>query len=159
LRVRFVVGLATLVLAASAGGTDANAEAVCDATVARATLTRHVQAFNRALYGTLQELFAQEPEFGWYSVAPPFGRTNQRAQNRATLMAYFRARHAKREVLHVVKFNFASTQERDAVVVANFNGHLTRRATDLPRERRGFKATIRCAPSPQFIVLSIGTKF
>ncbi len=156
---RFIVGIVAIaLLAASANGTAAIAEAPCDATVARATLTKHVSAFNAGRYAMLQRLFVQEPEFGWYAVAPPFGRTNQRSQDRATLMAYFRARHAKREVLQVVKFNFASTQERDGAVVANFNGQLTRNATDLPRERRGFKATIRCGSAPQFVVLSIGTK-
>jgi hypothetical protein len=42
--------------------------------------------------------------------------------------------------------------------IANFNRQLTRKAVDLPIERRGFKATIQCGPSTQFIVLSIGTK-
>ena len=72
-------------------------------------------------------------------------------------MSYFRARHRKREVLRVVLFNFASTQERDGALVAHFNGRLSRAATDLPLERRAFKATIRCGPTPQFVVLSTGT--
>lgn len=59
----------------------------------------------------------------------------------------------------MVRFNFASTQERDGALLANFNGQLIRKANDLPSERRGFKATLRCgADATQFIVLSIGTK-
>ena len=92
------------------------------------------------------------------TVAPPFGRTGQRAFNRSTLMRYFRARHAKREALSVVKFNFASTMMRDGVTVAHFNGILRRRAGDLPIERRGFKASILCTDTRRFAVLSIGTK-
>ena len=118
----------------------------------------YVEAFNRGRYAALQRLFAEEPGFAWYAVAPPHGRTTWRSQNRSTLIGYLRVRHSKREVLRVVRFSFASSQERDGAVIANFNGQLTRKAVDLPIERRGFKATIQCGPSTQFIVLSIGTK-
>ncbi|HEY6076979.1 MAG TPA: hypothetical protein VIV36_09065 [Gaiella sp.] len=153
---RLVLGLAIATLAATAGTSPAAGPA-CDAGTARSTLTSYVQAFNGGRYSRLQLLFAQEPEFGWYAVSPPHGRTSRRSQDRSTLMSYFRARHRKREVLRVVLFNFASTQERDGALVAHFNGRLSRAATDLPLERRGFKATIRCGSTPQFVVLSIGT--
>jgi hypothetical protein len=157
--VRLVVGLAALVvLAASAKGTAATTDASCDATGARAAFAEYVQAFNQGQYPRLQLLVAREPDFQWLTVAPPYGRVGQRAYNRSTLTAYFRARHAKREALKVVKFNFAGVQERDGGSIANFNGQLTRKAADLPLERRGFKAALRCGTASQFIVLSIGTK-
>ena len=155
---RFAVGLAVVALAAQATGTAAPEQVACDAATARSALNGYVAGFNRGQYGTLQVLFAAEPDFVWYAVAPPQGRTGPRAQVRSTLMTYFRARHGRREVLRVVRFNFASTQERDGATMANFNGQLTRKAADLPIERRGFKATIRCGSSTQFIVLSIGTR-
>ena len=126
---------------------------------ARAVLNAYLVAFKRGQYTDLEALFATKPEFLWYAVSPPFGRTGQRAKNRLALLTYWRARHAKRETLNVVRFNFASTQERDGVLLANFNGQIIRKANDLPSERRGFKATLRCgADATQFIVLSIGTK-
>jgi hypothetical protein len=126
---------------------------------ARAVLNAYLVAFKRGQYTDLQALFATKPEFLWYAVSPPFGRTGLRAKNRAALLSYWRARHTKQETLNVVRFNFASTQERDGVLLANFNGRIIRKANDLPSERRGFKATLRCgADATQFIVLSIGTK-
>ena len=150
--------LAAAALAALAAGSAATAEPACDSAAARSALAEYVRAFNGGHYMTLHRLFAQESEFAWYSVAPPHGRTNQEAQNRSTLMRYLRARHAKREVLRVVRFSLASVQERNGALIANINGTLTRRAVDLPIERRGFKGSIRCGTSAQFIVFSIGTK-
>ena len=157
MRLGAVLAVAVM-LAMSSGSTRAQAEVMCDAATARVALTAFVQAFNQGRFARLQSLFAVEPDFGWYAVAPPYGRTGERSFNRATLDSYFRARHAKRETLGVLIYNFASTQTRNGTLVAHFNGRLTRAAADLPRERRGYKATIRCAAGPQFVVLSIGTK-
>lgn len=154
---RLIVGFAAAALVASTSATAASTPA-CDADVARSALANYVEAFNGGQYERLQLLFAREPGFAWYSVAPPFGRTGAISQRRSTLVSYFRARHLKREILRVVKFDFASSQERDGAVVTNFNGQLTRRAVDLPVERRGFKAVIRCGSSVQFIVVSVGTR-
>ena len=155
--------MAVLVAAVSfcvAGGqARATIQGSCDVAEARAVLNAYLVAFKRGQYTDLQALFATKPEFLWYAVSPPFGRTGQRAKNRLALLTYWRARHAKRETLNVVRFNFASTQERDGVLLANFNGRIIRKANDLPSELRGFKATLRCGvDATQFIVLSIGTK-
>lgn len=156
---RIAVLVAALSFCVAGGQARATTQGNCDVAEARAVLNAYLVAFKRGQYTDLQALFATKPEFLWYAVSPPYGRTGQRAKDRLALLTYWRARHAKRETLNVVRFNFASTQERDGVLLANFNGRIIRKANDLPSERRGFKATLRCgADATQFIVLSIGTK-
>ena len=156
---RIAVLVAALSFCVAGGQARATTQGSCDVAEARAVLNAYLVAFKRGQYTDLQALFATKPEFLWYAVSPPYGRTGQRAKDRLALLTYWRARHAKRETLNVVRFNFASTQERDGVLLANFNGRIIRKANDLPSERRGFKATLRCgADATQFIVLSIGTK-
>jgi hypothetical protein len=152
-----VVCVATA-LVVPASGTTARAEAPCDVPSSRAALNAYLKAFNQGDYATLDVLFAKAPHFVWYTSAPPHGRTGQVTRNRPTLIPYFRARHAKREKLTLLTFNYASAQERDGAVVSNFNGRLTRRATDVPARRRGYKASLRCTETEaQLIVVSIGT--
>jgi hypothetical protein len=161
---RLLVFIASLMAAActalpSTARTAVTTDVRCDSAEVRATFDAFLIAFNRGDRPKLAALFAPSPAFRWYAVAPPFGRTGTKSQNRATLMTYFRGRHAKREILKVVRFRFASTQSRDGALMANFNGELTRKASDLRPERRGFKATIVCgAMNTSFIVVSIGTK-
>lgn len=150
--------VASIALVSPAATQATSGDASCDALTARATLRAFVHAFNHGQQDRLQRLFAQTPEFGWYSVAPPHGRTNQRAQDRSSLIAYFRARHSRMETIRVTSFSFASTEERNGARFAHFSGRITRTATDLPLERRGFKAAIRCDLSTQFVVVSIGTR-
>jgi hypothetical protein len=146
-------------LAVPASGITARTGTQCDEASSRAALGAYLRAFNQGDYATLDVLFAQAPHFRWYSSAPPHGRTGQgTSRDRGTLIRYFRARHAKREKLSLVKFNYASAQDRDGAVVSNFNGDLSRRASDVPARRRGFKASLRCTETErQFIVISIGT--
>jgi hypothetical protein len=155
-------GLVVLCIATAlvvpASGTTAPVGTACDAASSRAAFNAYLKAFNQGDYATLNVLFAQAPHFVWFTSAPPHGRTGQGTRDRGTLMRYFRARHAKREKLALVAFNFASAQERGGAVVSNFNGRLTRRASDVPAGRRGFKASLRCMETEkQFIVVSIGT--
>jgi hypothetical protein len=152
-----VVCVATA-LVVPASGTTAPGGTACDEASSRVALAAYLRAFNQGNYGALDLLFAKAPHFVWYSSAPPHGRTGQGTRDRGTLIRYFRARHAKRERLTLLTFNYASAQERDGAVVSNFNGRLTRRANDVPSRRRGFKAALRCTETEtQFIVVSIGT--
>ena len=153
-----LAAVVALALASTGGRAGASGVVGCGALEARAALNAYVLAFNRGNTSDLQALIAAEPAFTWYSVAPPHGRTGEKAYDRVTLGTYLRARHASREVLRIVVFNFASTQERDGALTANINGELTRQASDLRSERRGFKATLRCGDRLELIVLSIGTR-
>lgn len=130
----------------------------CDEASSRAAFAAFLTAFNRGDQAALEGLFAPAGEFAWFASAPPKGRVQQASRNRATLAAYFRARHLKGEKLGLVKFNYASAPLRGGATVSNFNGILTRRATDVPLKKRGFKAALRCTDvGRQFVVISIGT--
>ncbi len=155
---RFIGGLAIVAALALPGAGTATPTGSCNASDARYAFNTFLTSFNVGKYSDLQTMFAAEPDFMWHAVAPPYGRVAARSFNRSTLDSYFRARHQEREVLKLVKFSFASTQEREGALLANFNGTLTRKANDLRLERRGFKAALRCGDRHQFIIVSIGTK-
>jgi hypothetical protein len=155
---RLVAVVFAAVLSSAAGSGSTAVRTPCDEQAARAAFGAFLTAFNRGDAATLEGLFAPAGEFGWYSSSPPSGRVRQASRNRATLAAYFRSRHARGEKLGLVKFNWASAQPRSGGTDANFNGILTRRATDVPLRKRGFKAALRCSDSERmFVVVSIGT--
>lgn len=154
---RFIVGMAIVAALALPDGSTATRAGSCNASDARYAFAAFISSFNAGKYNALRSMFAAEPDFMWHAVAPPHGRVGARSLNRATLDAYFRTRHAKREVLKLTRFHFASTEERDGTLLAHFNGMLTRKANDLRLARRGFKATLLCGDRHQFIVVSVGT--
>ncbi len=105
--VRWIVALiaiSTLALPAAGSGDSSARSSICDGPAARATLDTFLRAFNRGDLDTLDTLFAQEPEFVWYTIAPPQGRTSAGATARASLLAYFSARHAQGETLGLLSF-------------------------------------------------------
>ena len=154
-----VIATAAAAVAVPVGFTASpTAATACDATTARSAFAAYLRAFDTGDFVKLDRLFAPEPLFQWYAVAPPHGRVAPEAMRRASLLSFFRARHRQRELQTLVTFTFASTQTRLEGSVANFNGVISRRARDLPAERRGFKATIQCRDgTARFIVVSIGT--
>ena len=149
-----LVAMFTVVILAGVAGP---AVPTCDATGARSRLAATMVAFNNGRFVDLDAAFAPSPEFGWYSVAAPKGRSGAGSRNRSTLLAYFRARHRQHEKLGIVTFRHVSTQQRDGALVANFNGDLSRRADDLRAGRRHYKGALRCSEdAQQLIVISIG---
>lgn len=60
-----------------------------------------LRAFNKGKSGQLDELVAAEPDFEWYSVAGE--RTGAEAEDRSTLIRYFRSRHRLEERLLLVR--------------------------------------------------------
>lgn len=151
-------------LAASwAGGTArANAEIASDCTLGatRTALASFVAAFNGGDYHQLDALFAVPPLFQWYSSNVPGLRRTAAAHNRDTLIAYFRARHLKRDRLRLVSFTFNGNSHGHG----NFVFKMKRSAADY---RRGAwfgligKGAAVCSDESseqpvQFIVVSIG---
>jgi hypothetical protein len=129
----------------------------CDSAGSRASLAAYMVAFNNGRFVDLDAAFAPSPEFVWYSVAPPKGRSGVGSRNRSTLLTYFRARHKRHEKLSILTFRHVSTQRRDGGFVANFNGDLYRRADDLRPGRRHYKGALKCSEgTQQLIVISIG---
>lgn len=156
-----LVSVAAVLLALPASGAGNTrmglARTVCDEPAARATLDQYLRAFNRGDFAALETLFAQAPTFVWYTVAPPKGRSSAGPNGRASLIAYFQARHARGEKLGLLRFRYGGTQQRDGAIQAGFSGYLSRRAGDLRPSRRGFKAVLRCTPEDrEIIVVSIG---
>src|SRR5690242_18254304 len=64
----------------------------CEAKAVRLTLLSFTTAFDRGDLAALDAIFAQKPDFQWYTTD---GRSGQAAKRRDTLTSYFRRRHAR----------------------------------------------------------------
>jgi hypothetical protein len=93
-------------LAAAAPLGQAAATSDCTSQATRSALASFVSAFNRGDAQQLDSLFAQPPLFQWYSSNVPGLRNMPAAQDRNTLITYFRARHVKRDRMRLVSFSF-----------------------------------------------------
>ncbi len=125
----------------------------CSAEASRATWVAFVKAYTRGDYTQLNSLFAQPPQFQWYSANTPGLRRTTAARDRDTLMAYFRARHAQSDRLRLIAFTFNGD--------GNFTYTLRRSAGDY-KHGASFgligKAVATCSDNspPQLIVVSLG---
>lgn len=109
------------------------------------TLTRRfISSFNAGALGELDELFAQEPEFEWYSTDAPGERFTPTANDRTSLVSYFRDRHALSERLELGSFTFNGNTPRTLRPYANFQYTLTRSADDLAPNPYGGKGASFC---------------
>jgi hypothetical protein len=124
----------------------------CNATLTRATWVGFLDAFDRGDHQRLDALFARAPDFQWYSSNPPGLRNLTASKNRATLISYFRARHARRDRMHLLTFAYHGD--------GNFTSRLLRSASDYKGNasfRLIGKGAVTCAgTTPQLIVVSIG---
>jgi hypothetical protein len=75
----------------------------CAARDISAVLNSFTAALNRGDLDALDELFAEKPDFQWYSTD---GRIGAAAKRRDTLIAYFRRRHARGERLRLASSRF-----------------------------------------------------
>lgn len=78
----------------------------CTAGATRTAWVAFVGAFTQGNYQRLNTLFADEPDFGWYSSNVPGLRRTTAAYDRSTLIDYFRKRHAQRDRLRRVSFAY-----------------------------------------------------
>jgi hypothetical protein len=90
---------------------------------------RFIAAYNRGDLRELDEIFAHEPDFEWYSTDAPGERFTPSANDRPTLVPYFAGRHALGEQLTLRSFRFNGNSGRP---YGNFEYGLTRMAEDLP---------------------------
>ena len=67
--------------------------ALCTADEVEMLVRRFSGAFNGGDAAELERIFAQEPEFEWYSTNAPGERLDPVARDRASLVPYFRDRH------------------------------------------------------------------
>jgi len=129
----------------------------CTKSETRAALVSFVGAFNAGNYRRLDALFAGPDWFRWFSSGTPGVRLNPQAQQRSTLIAYFRARHAHRDRVALSSFRFTG----NSLGYGNFTWKLERSAADY-RSGASFvteaKGAVLCrGEDARFIVMSIGS--
>lgn len=101
----------------------------CTAGEVETLVLNFVDAFNRGDLGALDDVFAHEPEFEWYSVDAPSEPITRSAYDRLSLVPYFAARHAHGERLMLRSFRFNGNSPGGRY--GNFEYGLTRSAEDL----------------------------
>lgn len=110
---------------------------LCTAGEVEALVARFIGAFNSGDLGALDDVFAREPEFEWYSTDAPGERFTPLANDRPSLVPYFRDRHALSEQLTLRSFTF-NGNTTGSRTYGNFVYMLTRSAADLgPTPYRG----------------------
>jgi hypothetical protein len=152
---------ASLVLAPPSTGTAARP---CSASEVGRTVRTFFRAFNAGDRMRLDAVFARDdgdgdagtPSFQWYSIGPPGARFGAAAENRATLVRYFLARHRRGERLRLVSLHLGA----NAYGYFHLTFHLYRRARDLPRPGvfEGKGAAICAGPRARIAVWSVGPR-
>jgi hypothetical protein len=146
--------LSSVGLAQTAGATSA-----CMPQLVRSAFASFVVSFNQGDEPQLDRLFAQPPQFQWYSSNAPGLRRSQAAKNRHGLLAYFRVRHLKRDRMRLLSFTFANNTRG----YGNFLFRMKRSAGDYRNGAwfglvgKGSAVCSEAGEQPvQFIVISIG---
>lgn len=103
----------------------------CTADEVESLVRRFIDAFNSGDLSALHALFAREPEFEWYSTDAPGERFTPAANDRPSLVPYFRDRHAAGEQLSLRSFRFNGNSGGGSRTYGNFEYGLTRSADDL----------------------------
>ena len=129
----------------------------CDVAAVTATLRAFVRAYNRGDLARLDRLFSHR-RFAWYSSGGPGVRRVRDAEERATLMDYFRRRHLRHDRLAVLTFRFNGYEPQRELGHFQLTGR--RRADDF-RGGQWFplsgKGALDCSKPPVTIgVLSLG---
>jgi hypothetical protein len=102
-----IAGLLCLWIAvASASAAPPTTTEPCGRTDTRSALRSFVGAFNAGSFERLDALFAQEPNFQWFSALAPGQRLGADANRRETLLPYFRRRHAAGERFRLKTFDW-----------------------------------------------------
>jgi hypothetical protein len=129
----------------------------CNVAAVRDALAAFVRAYNRSDVPSLDRLFSRE-RFVWYSSGAPGTRLRAEAENRETLIPYFRRRHGRGDRLTRLSYRFNGYErQRD---LGHFALSGRRRADDF-HGGRWFrmvgKGALDCAKPPVTIaVMSLG---
>jgi hypothetical protein len=98
-----VASIGVALLAGPAAGLPPTGPSHCGPRAIHSTLVSFTAALNGGDLDALDELFAEKPDFQWYSTD---GRIGAAAKRRDTLIAYFRRRHARGERLRLASSRF-----------------------------------------------------
>ena len=82
----------------------------CDRAEARDVVARFIASYNHGNIALLDRIFASEPDFAEYSVRPLEREVG--ADDRATLMDYFRNRHEHRDRMRLRSLDVGEEQRR-----------------------------------------------
>jgi hypothetical protein len=114
--------------AAAASPMPFGATIVCTATATKTLVRTFVRDYDAGRVAAVGPLWAPEPAFQWFSTRAPGARLGASAYDRATLLAYFRARARVHENLRLTELRAGYDPTRNIV---NFAGKLVRSADDL----------------------------
>ena len=146
----FVAGLSLVALTGcQATSQSSSTTSQCTSDRVHQVVGRFVDAFNKGDLAQLNQLVSEQ-RFGWYSSDAPGQRLEAEATDRATLMAYFAARHQQHErlVLKSADVTFITPGR------GGFWFRLTRSADDgLPPTAYNGKGEIQCATTPSSLVV------
>ena len=139
---------------AAATGRPLGESIVCTADATRALVRAFVRDYDDGRVVAIGPVWGPEPYFQWFSTRAPGARLGARAYDRATLLAYFRARARVHENLRLTELRAGYDPMRNIV---NFAGKLVRSADDLrPRPPQDFKGAADCrAGRPRLIAWSM----
>lgn len=160
--VPFTVTLLALSLAgASAEATPSHASKTerltasrCTTGATEAVVRRFAGGYSGGQVTAINRLWASTARFEWFSTRAPGARLRARAKDRATLVAYFRARVRAHERIQLLTLKARYSQ---TIGVVDFSGRLVRSADDLsPGRKLWFKGATDCLLGrPSLIVWSM----
>lgn len=114
----------------------------CTADAAKTLVRTFVRDYGAGRIAAADRVWAPAGRFKWFSTDAPGARLGERAYNRGTLAAYFRARSHMHERLQLVKLVARYDRSRGVV---NFVGRLVRSADDIaPGPAQDFKGAADC---------------
>ncbi|MBA3401011.1 MAG: nuclear transport factor 2 family protein [Actinobacteria bacterium] len=116
---------------------------LCSGDEVETLVARFLDAFNSGDLKGLDDVFAHEPDFEWYSTGAPGERFTPLANDRPSLVPYFATRHALDEQLTLRSFRF-NGNSASRQPYGNFEYGLTRRAEDLPATPYNGKGAAFC---------------
>jgi len=141
----------------ASGAFDAAKPALCTRGEIKALVERFAEAFNRGAFRTLdRDVFAQEPEFRWYSTGGPGARLNRAAHDRGSLIRHLRARWKAGDRLDLVELRpGGNSRPPHQAPYGNFQFQLIRHPGESPRPGKGAVYCYRGRPDT-IIVWSMG---
>ena len=118
---------------------------LCAPAEVKSAVKGFVAAFNDGDRRRLDRAFAAEPDFRWFAISG----SGPRLSDRARLLPYFAARHARNERLTIttMRVNGNTISSGSLKSYGNFEFRLTREAADLPRTAYVGEGSLNCYAS------------
>jgi hypothetical protein len=152
MKIASLLGLVLIGLACTHSTPKTNSDAgpaPCRSNQVNRLVSDFFEAFNAGKLTELDRLFANEPQFQWYSTDAPGERLQGEASDRSTLVAYFNARHNSGEHLTLRRFQFNGSDQG----YGHFEYQLTRSANSLAQTRYEGKGAALCKATGSVIAV------